>query len=211
MLGRTPHYKHRNAAIKLGHVLARDLKHGLQKGDALLLSQHGTAWQRLLAPRVQWQHCAMYVGDGLLIEALPKHGVRCVSYWDTVMEASAVAQLRPRGKYEDVLLAAAKLALNQAGKSYDTLFQAGEHGSTVYQASEVVWLCWAVACKIAMPFDMPGQPNYARITPDLVYSLAGDRIRILREIYACNSNAPSTATPKASALAYLDPLVKRLH
>lgn len=134
--------------IKFHHTV--EIFRHLKAGDVLLSYSRGELTNFFIDG--EYKHCAIYDGDGHVIEAIGK-GVRAVTVDQFCEAKDKIAVLRPMFCGVDVCISAVTIALAKIGTPYDYLFEPNEKA---FYCAELV----AYAYSLAMQGQSPFKPRF---------------------------------------------------
>ncbi len=97
-----------------------NLKKALKKGDIILVEGNKLISRVIMAvTHSTWSHCALYVGDGKIIDPLPSTGT-VINAVDVLQDLN-IRVCRPFGLTDDKLSRVCEFALSHVGRRYDHL------------------------------------------------------------------------------------------
>ena len=147
--------------INGGDFLAID--HILQVGDVLVTKTHGEL-SNLLIPG-HWSHAMIYIGNGLVVEAVGKGVVRN-PLASAVLSKDEICILSPMFATEEQKEMAAAFAENQVGFPYDYDFKGNNQA---FYCSELIYAAYNEATNGETPFKLRDSMGVPTAIPDDIY------------------------------------------
>lgn len=119
----------------------REVESKLSPGDVLLSRQRLTA-TNFFIPGF-WKHAAIYVGDGMIVEAVTPH-VRAVSFAKFAATKDYIQVMDPTFADREEMPLAANFAVTLVGTPYDLIFEYTHTRARnkAFYCSEVIWWCY---------------------------------------------------------------------
>lgn len=144
----------------------------LQPGDILLGRCAGSPVPSL-HPGDNWTHAAIYVGNGLVVEAAnPEENVlkRRLNDWQ-YPRMTWVSYVRINNADDNIRRLAVTFALDQVGKPYDLNWLSKQADGNSWYCSEMVWAAYIYASDGAI--DLAGGSDLWGVSPDDLAAYAG--------------------------------------
>jgi len=144
----------------------------VQPGDILLGRCAGSPVPSL-HPEDNWTHAAIYVGNGLVVEAAnPEENVlkRRLADWQ-YPRMTWVSYVRINDADENIRRLAVSFALEQVGKPYDLNWLSKQADGNSWYCSEMVWAAYLYASDGAI--DLAGGSGLWGVNPDDLAAYAG--------------------------------------
>ena len=129
----------------------------LEPGDLLLCRSPGS-----VVPGF-WTHVGMYIGDGKVVEALPKPGVTNTSVADWNCPTKTCVEALRVKTTDEIRNKAVSFALSQVGKPYDWCWWQKDADGEAWYCSELVWAAYLKASDGTI--NIEHGPDITGITP----------------------------------------------